>query len=336
MIENERKLLIEKLKKNKVNFKIINDSLLFVPAFGGRLFAIFLKDNNLLWTNPDFRNRWNKGGHRTWIAPEGGKGGFFFSLSGKKWNVPPSLDPASYSMNYFKEKERIDLQSDVNIKNNSNQVFNLEITRTYSEIKCSPCSISFTFQHQARNKNSQQFINTIALWSILQVQPPGYMFIGNNDLLLPESWSDKYYEKIPEGFLMEENGYVMIRIEGGKRFKSGFHPASDRGKLAYIFKKATDFCLVTKECQLFKDNIYIDKPIADYKGNGHPLQVYNHYETGRKAFAELECHSPSISLKPGARYGFDIKISALLGKKKTVEEKLEEFLGLSLKRSIDV
>lgn len=335
-MESERKLLTEKLKRNKSDFIMLNDNLLFVPEFGGRLFAIFLKDKNLLWTNPDFRSRWNKGGHRTWIAPEGGQEGFFFSQSAQKWSVPASLDPASYAVNYIKENEKVYLVSHINIKNNNNQNFILEITRSYSDILHTDNAISFTFHHKVKNKNIQPFINKIGLWSILQVQPPGYMFIKCNDLLTSENWSDKYYEKIPNGFLTEEKGYIIVRMKGGQRFKSGFSPSLSRGKLAYFFRKEEDFCLVTKECQLFQDLIYLDKPIKNYKGNGHPLQIYNHHEKARKAFAELECHSPAISLKPDGDYGFDIKITALSGKKKIVEEKLEEFLGISIKDIKDV
>jgi len=137
----------------------------------------------------------------------------------------------------------------------------------------------------------------------------------------------EYYDPFPAERQRTFNGGVAIFVDGARRYKLGFPPAHTRGTIGYLSRLNSDtYGLIVKSFALNPDGQYVDKPQGDSRKSGDVIQIYNHYESGKMAFAELECHAPAETLAPGAEQAFSVEMLFLAGEKREVIERAAALL----------
>jgi hypothetical protein len=71
---------------------------LLVPGLGAKVLGAGVDEENLFWVPAAVSaGEWCVGGQRTWLAPELGARGFL-GRGESDWQVPPALDPGSYTL----------------------------------------------------------------------------------------------------------------------------------------------------------------------------------------------------------------------------------------------
>ena len=314
--------LIQKIEDKKIHFyELSNDnktSIVVSPSLGGRIIGAFVDDDNLLWVNPDIGNDWNAGGHRTWYAPEWGAKSIYAKGDEFTWSVPNIMDPGKYIVTNHDENELIEMKNEFSVRTTDNTKFSLEMTRRISlpeydlfpEINSlSDKKLSVQFEHTLKNCGEKPIKSEISLWSIIQVKPPGKIFISLKNHNSDNLFSDNYYEKIPRDRITIEDSHAKIFVDGARRYKLGFPPDNVNGKIAYFsqFNEEVHY-LILKTFEISDDGKYVDKPHGDKRQNGDAIQIYNHSEGGDMGFAELEAHAPAPYLDPGKEDSFKINI----------------------------
>jgi hypothetical protein len=165
----------------------------------------------------------------------------------------------------------------------------------------------------------------IGLWNILQVNPPGLML--NPITKLSGKLFYEYYDPFPAERLKIINGGVAIFVDGARRYKLGFPPAHTRGTIGYLSRlRDTKYGLIVNSFSSNPDGQYVDRPPGDSRNSGDVIQIYNHYEGGKMAFAELECHAPAETLSPGEEQAFSVAMLFLAGEKRKVIEQAAALL----------
>jgi len=335
--------LIRLLSQKKISYIELIDafsqSVLITPELGGRILGVFLGEVNFLWVNEILPCDWNCGGHRTWLAPEWQDKSFYLKPDRRTWFVDSRLDPGSYAVNRHEQNLMVELAGDVDISSVDGTAYSLTITRKIT--LCSPeqlqssypsladdrsvQSIAISFEHRLKNRTQRTVQKEIGLWSILQVNPPGlilYPITKVSGKLFYE-----YYDPFPAERLKTFTGGVAIFVDGAKRYKLGFPPIHTRGAIGYLSRLCgSTYGLIVKSFAHNPDGQYVDKPQGDSRKSGDAIQIYNHYEGGKLAFAELECHAPAETLAPGAEQTFAVEMLFLAGEKQEVIRRASELL----------
>ena len=316
-------------------------SVFITPALGGRMLGVFLGGTNFLWVNADLPCDWNCGGHRTWLAPEWQDKSFYLKPDRRTWFVDSRLDPGSYKVIRHEQNLMVELAGDVDISSVDGTGYSLTITRkialssaeqlqsSYPSLADDRAvqSIAISFEHRLKNRGQRTLQQEIGLWSIMQVNPPGLMLMLNPITKFSGKLFYEYYDPFPAERLKTFNSGMAIFVDGAQRYKLGFPPAHTRGIIGYLTRlSGNTYGLIVKSFFHNPAGQYVDKPPGDNRKNGDVIQIYNHYEGGKMAFAELECHAPAETLAPGAEQGFTVAMLFLAGKKKEVIERAAALL----------
>lgn len=192
-------------------------SLLIVPAWGARVVGAFFDGDNVFWTPPDFdpadpKARWNKGGYRTWIAPEGHDKGFFFDKTWDpdKWDCPAAIDPGAYRAAEAMHPGCRAYANELRVTSNDGTEYHLRVTR---EIGTRPNpladhpaargvkSIDILFAHRLKNLSDRAIDKEIGLWSLIMVKPGGTMIVPVQAGVEGSPYRDNYFERVPPGWI---------------------------------------------------------------------------------------------------------------------------------------
>jgi hypothetical protein len=307
-----------------------NASMIVTPSLGGRILGAFIDDKNLLWVNHDIGKDWNVGGHRTWYTPEWGPKSIYANRDETTWSVPNVMDPGDYKITKHIPHSMIEMKNDFDVittdKTSYSLSFNRKITLKKNDLEqnipfLKNKSLFVELEHTLENLGKAAINKEIGLWSIIQIEPPGKIVVQLKNANVDNYFCDNYYERIPKERIRKENNLAIIYVDGAKRYKLGFPPNKVLGKIAYLSKFKEDrYFLVVKSFEIDHDAIYVDKPYNSDRANGDVIQIYNHSEGGKLAFAELEAHAPAVLLLPGETQTFKIDMFFLTGTKKEIAD----------------
>ena len=321
------------LSQKKIQWLELSDardrSVIISPALGGRILGIFLGGANFFWVNENLPCDWNCGGHRTWIAPEWQDKSVYLKLDRCSWFVDPRMDPGNYSVRHFEQKAMVEVAGDLDIVSVDGTHYLLTLTRqislepsvqtqrryhSYAPDGGKAKSICISFEHSLKNRGARPLHQELGLWSIAQVNTPGLVLIPTTSF--SGQFFYDYYDPFPSERLLEFKEGAAIFVDGARRYKLGFPPDRTRGAIGYLSKPCSDtYALTVKFFCNYPDGIYLDKPQGDRRNNGDVIQVYNHFEGGSMAFAELECHAPAARIMPGEEQSFGIDMLFFSGKR---------------------
>lgn len=336
--------LLTLLSKKKISYYQLSsserESILVVPAFGGRLLGAFFDSQNLLWVNKVSFEGWNKGGHRTWYAPEWTQKSIYILNGLESWQVPSQMDPGNYQVTEYWPDRLIAMKNDFNVETYDHTHYHLSFTRkitletqeeyedSFLILKNIPNLryISLLFEHCLTNKTMVTIFEKIGLWSILAVIPPG-------DVIVPLAETTgqiyyDYYEPLSMERMKISKDCLSVFVDGEKRYKVGFPPDKTRGKIGYVPRIEEKYSyLILKSFPNLINGKYVDKPKDDLRSSGDVIQVYNHFEGKELAFAELESHAPAKVLLPGEEQCSSIKLLFLFGPKQSLDQAVAKLFG---------
>jgi hypothetical protein len=92
------------LNESDIAFETIESGrcwMIVAPSLAARIMGAGIGEENAFWVPAALSAKgWNEGGNagrqRTWISPESGSSGFFYSADGTRWGVLADLDPGRY------------------------------------------------------------------------------------------------------------------------------------------------------------------------------------------------------------------------------------------------
>ena len=335
--------LIRLLSQKKIAYieliNALNQSVLITPELGGRLLGVFLDGANFLWVNKMLPCDWNCGGHRTWLAPEWQDKSFYLKPDRRTWFVDSRLDPGNYTVISHTQNEMVKLANDVDIASVDGTTYSLTISREIAlsspeYVKTSypfladarsVQSVIISFNHYLKNRGRFTVQKEIGLWSILQVNPPG--LILNPITKFSGKLFYEYYDPFPAKRLNKFDSGVAIFVDGARRYKLGFPPGHTLGIIGYLSRlSGSRYGLIVKSFAHNPAAHYVDKPLGESRNSGDVIQIYNHYEGGKMAFAEIECHAPAETLAQGAEQAFAVEMLFLAGKKQEIIQLAAELL----------
>lgn len=339
-----REDLIEVLSSKNINYYELNyldkSSILVVPAFGGRILGTFFNSKNLLWINKASFDDWNKGGHRSWYAPEWSKKSIYIFDGPESWQVPSQMDPGNYKVIEYQVDKLIAMRSDFEVETCDHTPYSLSFTRkiilddqeeyenSFPMLKDIQGlrHISISFEHKLKNRTSKTISKEIGLWSILQVAPPGDVIVPLSSL--KDRFYYDYYEPLSSERIKISKDCFFVSVDGEERFKIGFPPNKTMGKIGYLPKtEDEESYFILKSFSNYPERQYIDKPKNDKRLSGDVIQIYNHFEGGDLAFSELECHAPAETILPDKEQAFSIKLLFLFSSRKIINQAISQLVG---------
>ena len=324
--------LINLLKIKGISYHIFGNksgSFLVVPEKGARICSVSVDGENLVWA---FKENIEKnvaafGGLRSWLAPEKGKKGLFGDDKAGAWKCPSELDPGNYKPVWISTKG-CSYRNFFSVTANDKTRYDLSLSRTMS-IENNPHvtgwhsikSLLIRFTHQLTNEGNQIIDKEIGLWSLLQIpcEVKGTVIIPllfTND----RNYRDTYFRKVPDGCIKVVDDLVYMQVKDGVDYKIGVGADQSAGCIASVRPSRIDkdYVMIIKKFKVDGKGCYADKPQKEEASNGDAIQSYNSPDKGDAAFFELECHSPSVELKPKEVQGFDIQIYFYKGPKKDI------------------
>ena len=325
--------LVRLLEKSGLAFESVESGrcwMITCPALAARIMGAGIGDENAFWVPPTLSTRgWahggNAGGQRTWIAPEGGPSGFFFSQDGQRWSVPADLDPAHYrpapvpagGLSY-----RTELTA--RTAHGASRRISLVRSMTLQEDPAGPGdALTIRFRHEIGNAGSSTLEKAIGLWSIIQLpcEVQGTIFFARRD---GRAALNRYFGDLPREGTGDAGSAARLRVKGGTRFKAGMPPSDFAGTVGFVRParvpgtESTQLILTVMRFDVDAEGTYVDKPsytVPSAPPNGDAAQAFCDAGTGDLAFCEIESHAPSASLLPGESRGQDILITiARLGR----------------------
>ena len=330
--------LVRLLQESGIDFQTMEFGrrwMIVCPALGARIMGAGIGQENALWIPPALSTRgWNEGGNaggqRTWIAPEAGPSGFFFSADGTTWAVPTDLDPGRYhaspaaaAVACFETELTARTARGVSRRISLRRCIKLE---EKSDLPGSALTIGF--RHELRNVGRSMLEKVIGLWSIIQLpcESPGAIFFSTHREAATLS---RHFGEPPRS---EDCGKVVwLRVQGGARYKVGMSPSDFSGTVGFVRRARVEedgripLVITTMRFDVDPAGTYLDKVsyvASSTPSNGDAAQAYCDTGTGDLAFCEIESHGPAVSLAPGQSQGQDVRISiAHVG-----EEELEQFM----------
>ena len=352
-----RSELTRLLEKSGIGFTVAEAGrawMIVCPALAARIMGAGIGEENAFWVPPVLSTRgWadggNAGGQRTWIAPEGGPAGFFFSQDGATWSVPRDLDPGHYraapSLPHSEASApagSLGFRTELEARTARGATRRISVARgmTVEEGTAglgplgAAGALTIRFRHELGNVGGSTLNRTIGLWSIIQLpcEVQGTIFFGARH---PGAALTRYFGALPEGSMGDAGRAAWMRVKGGTRFKAGMSPADFAGTVGFVRPaRAADsgdapYILTVMRFTVDPAGTYVDKAshvVPSAPANGDAAQAYCDPGTGDRAFCEIESHAPAPLLAPGASEGQDILITVARAR----EEELHEFLGIGI------
>lgn len=321
-----------------------NGSLLVVPAWGARVIGAFFDGDNVFWVPPDLSDpkEWNKGGARTWLAPEGHAKGFFFdkTWAPDKWSCPAAIDPGQYQPAEAARAGGLAYANELRALSNDGTPYHLRVTREIGSLP-NPVSpdvappsvkyVGFRFAHRLKNLSDRTIHQEIGLWSLIMVKPGGTMVVPVKADAEGGLYRDNYYERVPPGWITDNWSALTMKVAGPPRYKIGVPAARCRGLTGSITALPDgSWQAIVKRFPWDPHAVYADRPQGEPKSNGDPIQTYNHKEGGAMAFYELECHAPAFTLKPQEEREHPIEILIYRGPEEPIKKIASALFGVNV------
>jgi hypothetical protein len=315
------------LEKSGIAFRTIESGrswMVVCPALAARIMGAGIGEENAFWVPPVLSTRgWadggNAGGQRTWIAPEGGPSGFFFTPDGTKWSVLPDLDPAHYRpAPALAGGASFRTELTARTAHGATRRISLLRSMTLEEDSSGPGqALTIRFRHELGNAGRSTLEKTIGLWSIIQlpcdVQGSVFFAYRRQGAALR-----RYFGSLPSESTGDTGSVAWLRVKGGTRFKAGMSPSDFAGTVGFVRPArvpetgGTRFTLTVMRFDVDPAGTYVDKwsyTVPSAPPNGDAAQAYCDAGTGDLAFCEIESHAPAPSLAPGASEGQDVRIT---------------------------
>jgi len=300
--------------------------MIVAPPLGARILGAGIGEENLLWTAPGFSTRgWsdggNVGGARTWIAPEGGPHGFFFSTDGERWDVPRELDPGDYRPAPA-EEGWVSFRNVFTARSADGTSYPVAITRSmcFEELASAQApgrtsAVQILFRHEIENTGSAPIDRRLGLWCIVQVpsEKTGTILIPLRDGA-PADSVHPYFAELLTGVLRTSGRTVLLKALGGQKYKIGVSAPAATGGIAFVRPSRTGkgWILVSLAFAVDRSGVYLDRPSHEPEAEssgGDAVQAYNDPGEGELAFSEIEAHAPAVRLGPGQRQSFHIEMT---------------------------
>jgi hypothetical protein len=325
--------------------------MIVAPELGARIMGAGIGDENLLWTAPRFSaqgwgNGGNVGGARTWIGPEAGPHGFFFSADGTRWRVPQEIDPGDYRTIPAEEKW-VAFRSVLTSRAADASRFPLAITRSmhieplsHSQTVSSVAGVRILLRQEIQNVGETPVDRRVSLWCIVQVpsECPSSIFIPVRIDAMPKC-VQPYFGRVPEGMVRRKRGIVAIKAHGGVRYKLGVAAEAASGTISFVrpsqavFGRNRPWTIVSLRFAVDPRGTYLEKAsygLPSEAQNGDAIQAYNDSGTGALAFSEIEAHAPARRLEPGDHQSFEIEIRLLAAPQFRLAHLLRSEIALQL------
>ncbi|MCU6711207.1 hypothetical protein M6D81_21160 [Paenibacillus sp. J5C_2022] len=320
---------------------------LLVREQGARALALWAneQEDSAFWhadgaAHPDLP--WNVGGDRTWISPELD---YYTDASGQ-YDVPAQLDPGNWKLDLSSNSlvaasmdcELLHRTSGRNVLLQLTKQFTLT-PNPYAMNSGSAAGMSESVSYigyevhtrmhlspgdsrpAAECESAPGFCN---LWSIMQVPPRGRILVPSYGPVRPRTMFSQTdtvnVELAPHGF--------RIPCEGVHSFKLSVDALSSTGRFGYLRRLDDNrSSLVVRQFTVHPSGIYPDYPPDDSHYKGSCMQFY--YDGGQLGhFAELEYHSPALSIDvPGASSDVS-KVYYFVGPHDNIEQISQDLLGM--------
>lgn len=330
--------LLRALERDRIPF-ILRESgdgwMIVAPALGARILAAGIGEENLLWTARRFSTRgWqdggNAGGARTWIAPEGGPHGFFFSADAAGYEVPREVDPGDFRPVTTAEGW-IGFRNAFTARAADGASYPIAVTRVMRIEKVAPpraskgaCTARIRFRHEIENAGSAPIDRRVGLWCVVQVpsEEPGTIRIPLVEGA-PEGSVHPYFVELPPGVLRATERAVLLKAHGGRKYKIGVAAQAAAGGISFVrpSRIGSDWTFVSLEFSIDPSGVYLDTHSHEREAEGScgdAVQAYNDPGTGDLAFSEIEAHAPAVPLEPGEQQAFACDLTIASGPERAV------------------
>ncbi|HUX22506.1 MAG TPA: DUF6786 family protein, partial [Spirochaetia bacterium] len=172
--------------------------------------------------------------------------------------------------------------------------------------------ICLDIEQRLTNRDPKAAACGLGLWSIVQlpnIYPDSIILAATSST---SGGYSRYFGEVPEGWVERAGSNLIVRPQQGVKFKIGL-PAGDCGEYLCSIRRSEEpdrWIVVLKRFGVQPELCYVDKPEGIVEGsNGDAVQIYNAPDRGPEGFSEIECHSPSRRLEPGASLSFRVEIS---------------------------
>jgi hypothetical protein len=335
--------LVRLLDASGIPFETIESGrcwMIVSPTLAARIMGAGIGEENAFWVPPALSEKgWNEGGNaggqRTWIAPEGGPSGFFFSADGARWDVHPDLDPGRYRASpapagWTCYRTALVARS----ADGSGREITIARSMSLGEERVPAGEVlNIRFRHGLGNAGLAALERRIGLWSIIQLpcEEHGVVFLAGSPALRP------YFGTLPPVARGDEGRGAWFPVKGGSRFKAGVSPSEFTGTLGFVRRSRVaepgrrHFIFTTMSWDADRAGTYVDRPPSPgvpAPVNGDTAQVYCDQGTGDFAFCEIESHAPAPFLPPGRSEPQDIRISIARVDERDFEAYMTDRLGI--------
>ncbi|MDZ7262455.1 MAG: hypothetical protein ONB05_10165 [candidate division KSB1 bacterium] len=346
--------LVEQLKK-RTDCIVLGEGgkslLVITPAYGARVIAASVKGlegENLLWANSRIATeafwtskpaQWNLGGARTWIAPED----IFYLDKQNNWFVPAQMDPGNYQL-VKREGKSIVCANEFALRNKRDEEYQVKITRTITLLDEAPETaeglgfVGLQFTHELENLSNKtlgQDVSPMGLWSLIQINPSGTIFVPvqkdqKHGGIIYRDYGGEAFNVIPPERLVVSDEVLCLKVDGKFRCKLGIAPWACKNGLAYLsYREGAEGILYLKQFEVEPEGMYLDHPWGKPSDYGDAIQMYN--DDGKMGgFAEMECHAPAKALAPGEKQSHTITFTMYTGELETLKKIAGEKLSLDM------
>ncbi len=275
---------------------------LLIVLNGGRVLAVSLGLENLLWVHPKpqqcvMSDDWNLGGIRTWISPERD---YFYKNPADfdQWFCPMGIDPIYYKV-VSKEKTSITLIADIEAKNNpTSEIFKGILTKRIDLISTNETDNNREAKiriHDILQIHSNH--TPVAIWSILQV-PTNEAQESKVRLPINVANAISYFDPIPEDYFIYNENSIDFILDGEKELKLGIPPEDfpDNSKIAFSYSYKVNgknaSISVNSNTNASNQDECLDVAKSSPNGLKGVIQFYNSdFNKSGLKYGELEIHS---------------------------------------------
>ena len=315
-------------------------TLVVTPAWGARVMGAYFKGDplNVFWVPPDFDDQlppwwWNKGGTRTWLAPEGSPKGFFYDRNWENWDVPSTFDPGHYKPVAPRDGGKAAFETFVLATANDGTKHRLTLSREFVPVADPADSgvafVGFKTAHRLRNVGPRALKNEVSLWHLAQ-------FRGRSTVVFPLAPGDQVtytdqFEPTPKERITVTPEAIFYRVGEPPRYKIGVPATRSLGRVgAFSLLPDGRLQLVVNRYAVDPKGVYLDKARNAGDVNGDAFQSYNHDQDGAQHFFELESHHPAVVLAPGEEQQVDVEYLVYRGDRDRVTAAGAKLLGVDL------
>jgi hypothetical protein len=314
--------------------------MIVCPALAARIMGAGIDEENAFWVPPAISTQgWgqggNAGGQRTWIAPEGGPSGFFFSIDGARWDVPPELDPGRYRAAPAQAGWK-SYRTALTARSADGSRREITLARSMSmeqETASTGIILHIRFRHELGNAGSTALEHTIGLWSLIQLpcEEQGVIFFAGGPALR------RYFGELPMVSRDDAGRVTWMQVKGGTRFKAGMPPSDFAGTIGFVGRARVpenargSYIITTMDWNVDAAGSFVDGPAGSDSGarrSGDASQAYCDAGTRHLAFCEIEAHAPAPLLAPGEADAQDIRISIARLEARDVRDYMSEKLEM--------